>query len=120
VSYEVDADITRASTLPGRFYSDPVAFGVMRERVFARSWQFLGDVSYSLYLIHPLVFGVGYKLIGALQPLPLWTQEPIRWAAIAVCCAVSYATWRLIEIPMIRIGEALAERRNEEVVETSA
>ena len=45
MSYEVDADITRASTLPGRFYSDPVAFGVMRERVFARSWQFLGDVS---------------------------------------------------------------------------
>jgi len=45
VSYEIDADITRASTLPGRFYADPVAFGVMRERVFARSWQFLGDLS---------------------------------------------------------------------------
>jgi len=45
VSYEIDADITRASTMPGRFYSDPVAFGVMRERVFARSWQFLGDLA---------------------------------------------------------------------------
>ena len=45
MSYEIDADITRASTMPGRFYGDPVAFGVMRERVFARSWQFLGDLS---------------------------------------------------------------------------
>ena len=29
MSYEIDADITRASTMPGRFYSDPVAFGLV-------------------------------------------------------------------------------------------
>src|SRR5688572_17593890 len=40
--YSVDPDITIASTLPGRFYSDEGAFGAMRERVFARSWQWLG------------------------------------------------------------------------------
>jgi choline monooxygenase len=45
VSYVIEEDITRAATLPGRFYSDAVAFGVMRERVFARTWQWLGDLA---------------------------------------------------------------------------
>lgn len=41
--YSVDPDITRASTLPGAFYRDPRAYELARERVFARSWQWLGD-----------------------------------------------------------------------------
>jgi choline monooxygenase len=44
MTYAIEEDITRAQTLPGRFYSDPVAFGVMRERVFARTWQWIGDL----------------------------------------------------------------------------
>ncbi|MFB6449245.1 acyltransferase family protein [Bradyrhizobium tunisiense] len=69
----------------------------------------LGDISYSMYLVHPLVFGVGYKIVGMLQPLPIWVEEPIRWAAIIVCVAVSYATWALIEKPMIALGETVSE-----------
>ncbi len=42
---EIDADIRRASTLPGSFYCDPAMFERVRERVFAKSWQFLGDTS---------------------------------------------------------------------------
>ena len=44
-SYVVDADIAAASTLPGAFYSDVEAFAKARERVFARSWQWLGDLA---------------------------------------------------------------------------
>jgi len=44
VSYAVDPDITVAATLPGAFYSDAAAFAAMRERVFARTWQWLGGV----------------------------------------------------------------------------
>ena len=40
----VDPDIAVAHTLPGAFYSDAEAFARMRERVFARSWQWLGTV----------------------------------------------------------------------------
>ena len=40
---EVHEDIERASTLPGWFYRDPAIFEAQRERVFARSWQFIGD-----------------------------------------------------------------------------
>ena len=40
----VDPDIAAASTLPGRFYSDAQTFAALRERVFARSWQWLGPL----------------------------------------------------------------------------
>jgi hypothetical protein len=70
----------------------------------------LGDISYSLYMVHPLVFGVGYKAIAMLQPLSLWTQEPIRSAAICVCCLTSYVTWRVIETPANQMGHEIALR----------
>ena len=38
------ADIARASTLPGRFYTDPTLLDASRERIFSRSWQLVGDV----------------------------------------------------------------------------
>ena len=40
--YRIDEDITVASTLPGEFYRDVEAFEALRERVFARSWQWVG------------------------------------------------------------------------------
>jgi len=45
VSYAVDPDITVASTLPGSFYSDRAAFDAMGDKVFARSWQWIGDLA---------------------------------------------------------------------------
>ena len=45
MKYEVGADIASAHTLPGSFYSDREAFERLRERVFARSWQWLGDLA---------------------------------------------------------------------------
>ena len=44
MTYAVDPDITVASTLPGSFYSDAEAFARLKERVFARSWQWLGTL----------------------------------------------------------------------------
>ncbi len=43
--FHVDPDITIASTLPGAFYHDAEAYELSRERVFARSWQWLGDLT---------------------------------------------------------------------------
>ena len=39
----VDADIHKARTLPAKFYRDTAYFGEIREKVFTRSWQFVGD-----------------------------------------------------------------------------
>jgi choline monooxygenase len=42
--FDVDPDITVASTLDKSFYLDPAAWALARERIFARSWQWLGDL----------------------------------------------------------------------------
>jgi choline monooxygenase len=41
----VDEDIRRARTPDARFYVDEAAFAAVRERVFARSWQWVGDLA---------------------------------------------------------------------------
>lgn len=41
----IDPDIRRAHTLPAWIYSDPAVFALVRERVFARSWQFVCEAS---------------------------------------------------------------------------
>lgn len=43
MNYEVDPDITIARTLASSFYRDEAAYALARERVFARSWQWIGD-----------------------------------------------------------------------------
>src|SRR5205085_4853325 len=43
-AFTVDPDITRARTLPSEFYLDPAVHAATRERVFARTWQWLGDL----------------------------------------------------------------------------
>ena len=42
-AWEIDAAIERASTLPAEVYGDPRYFDLARERIFARSWQFVTD-----------------------------------------------------------------------------
>src|SRR5881392_942248 len=44
-SYHVDPDVTVASTLPSTFYRDAAAYDRVLERVFARSWQWIGDTA---------------------------------------------------------------------------
>ena len=43
--YTVDADAGSASVLDPAFYADPGAWTAARDRVFARSWQWLGDLA---------------------------------------------------------------------------
>ena len=44
-SYHVDPDITVARTLPSAFYRDAATYDRVLERVFARSWQWIGDTA---------------------------------------------------------------------------
>lgn len=44
-AFSIDPDIRRARTLPARFYLDDAVFAALRERVFARSWQWIGDLA---------------------------------------------------------------------------
>jgi len=42
--FEVDQDIRKAKTLPSEFYTDPKYFELSKERIFARTWQFAGQI----------------------------------------------------------------------------
>jgi len=43
-SFTVDPDIRHAETPPGWLYSDPEVFARVKEAIFARSWQLVGDL----------------------------------------------------------------------------
>jgi choline monooxygenase len=42
--WEIVGDIAEAHTLPGWVYSDPQIFAEARDKIFARSWQLVGDI----------------------------------------------------------------------------
>lgn len=43
--FEIDSDIRKARTLASDFYTDPEFFELSKEKIFARTWQFLGKAS---------------------------------------------------------------------------
>lgn len=66
-AFAIDPDIRRASTFPASFYRDPAEFERSKERVFARSWQLVGDTD-------------GLKAPGQIQPFTLldgFLDEPL-------------------------------------------
>lgn len=44
--FPIDPDIGKSRTLPGAAYADPGVFEALKERVFARSWQWVGDAGH--------------------------------------------------------------------------
>ncbi|MBI1824956.1 MAG: aromatic ring-hydroxylating dioxygenase subunit alpha [Planctomycetes bacterium] len=42
--FEIDPDIAKASTPPNWVYTDRAVFEASRERIFAKSWQLVGDI----------------------------------------------------------------------------
>ena len=44
-AYHIVADITTADTLPGAIHHDAAAYALLRERVFARIWQWIGELA---------------------------------------------------------------------------
>jgi exopolysaccharide production protein ExoZ len=66
----------------------------------------LGDASYSIYLMHPLVFL--YVYIELQPPLPpIWTQEIIRFGCLGIICGLAIISWKFFETPMNRLGATL-------------
>src|SRR5262249_16687408 len=69
----------------------------------------LGDASYSIYLLHPLVFV--YVYIHLQPPLPpLWIQEPLRYGSFVLICLLSIASWRFFERPINQLGKQMSVR----------
>jgi peptidoglycan/LPS O-acetylase OafA/YrhL len=79
-----------------------------RHRRVPRLLTWLGLVSYSVYVLHPLLIGLYRRIPAGHGPPPLPVQLMLTAAFLAVllgCCALTY---RLLEVPAQRQGRALA------------
>jgi choline monooxygenase len=81
---QVDADISRASTLPAAAYSNPAYYAIQKSSVFARSWQWAGDSARVKAPGHVLPFTL---LEGCLdEPLVLTSDESAELRCLSNVC----------------------------------
>ncbi|MBB4913756.1 acyltransferase family protein [Streptosporangium saharense] len=85
----------------------------LRDREMPRVLPWLGLVSYSVYLLHPLLL----KAVQMVWPDPLAVPLGARLVALAVVVGVllgiSALTWRFVEAPAQRLGRRLARGTSE-------
>jgi peptidoglycan/LPS O-acetylase OafA/YrhL len=86
-----------------------VGLAVRRWRV-PRWCAWLGMISYSVYLLHPIVFDA-YRSIPVLHRTHTMPDQVLFFAGIlAVIVALSALTFYLVEKPMQRLGRRVANR----------
>jgi peptidoglycan/LPS O-acetylase OafA/YrhL len=91
-----------------------LTFGVgllLRERRVPRVLAWLGMISYSVYLLHPLILDA-FRDVPTLHHASkgLVVQLPLAAGLIAVIIASSGVTYYLVEKPMQRLGHQIAKR----------
>lgn len=71
--FHIDPDIQKAETLPATFYADQKIFDELREKVFRRSWHWIGDLDLLPFAksAHPFQLLEGYLT----EPLVLVRDE---------------------------------------------
>jgi peptidoglycan/LPS O-acetylase OafA/YrhL len=72
---------------------------------------FLGKISYSLYFVHFAVFQYLFLHWPAGLPVSGWWATPLAWVLVlATAGAISFATYRWIELPGIALGRRLVAK----------
>ncbi len=91
--------------LAGATFAVGLAF---RHRRVPAALAWLGLVSYSVYLLHPLILNA-YRATPVLhQPHPIGVQVAAAAGLVAVVLACSALTYKFVEAPMQRYGHRLA------------
>lgn len=90
--------------VPGALFFLCVVFGLAQARL---PWPLvlLGDASYSLYLFHPYILRVFDRVFDAFAP-PSVRAYLLAAAAVALCCVVSAALFKLVEHPVTELLRA--------------
>jgi peptidoglycan/LPS O-acetylase OafA/YrhL len=83
----------------------------VRNRRFPKVVAWLGMISYSVYMMHPVVIDV-YAGIPALAhgPKPFWLQCLLASALLAAIVGLASVTYYFVEKPMQRLGRKVARR----------
>ncbi len=73
-----------------------------------RAFSFLGDISYALYLAHPLIW---YVLSVYLKKYYFLLSPSLRLVAgFSASLVVAYVLHQLLELPFMRLGKRLSKR----------
>jgi peptidoglycan/LPS O-acetylase OafA/YrhL len=93
-----------AFVLAGLTFAAGLTFRHVR---WPRALTWLGLISYSVYLLHPLVIEV-YHHVHPSRQHPFWLQVTLAAGLLAVVIALSSVTYLLVERPMQNLGRRVA------------
>ncbi|GLY79258.1 hypothetical protein Airi01_075250 [Actinoallomurus iriomotensis] len=112
--YGQDTQAQRAWCLT--IVSAAVTFGLglaLRRRRITRSLTLLGRMSYSVYLLHPVLLAVMRVTFGNGPDRPSHGSLPLLILFVSVLLVSSWTVWRMVEVPMQRLGHRLAVTSDE-------
>ncbi|MFH1154088.1 MAG: acyltransferase [Pseudomonadota bacterium] len=85
-----------------------LAKGKLSRGLSRKGLVFLGEISFSVYLIHQILLRIYGSYIKAYDVLPLWISYSYFWIVILL---VSYLLWEIVEKPcrkmIINLGKGL-------------
>lgn len=84
--------------------------GQLTRLLSARWLQWLGLISYSLYLSHNMVTGSAYWLLGKFMPVGPVSQSIQLLVVSVICLVTAYALWWLVERPSHQIARNFGAR----------
>ncbi|MFF0243884.1 acyltransferase family protein [Streptosporangium sandarakinum] len=84
-----------------------VAAMALRHRGMPRALSWLGLVSYSVYLLHPLLLESVQWFWPEPSAVPLGARLPALAGVVAALLGLSALTWRFVEAPAQRLGRRL-------------
>lgn len=96
--------------ITGLLLAGAVATGRVHDGLSGATWQFMGRISYSLYLIH---LPVGWRFITLIREwagpeFGLFTGLSALTGAVAVSVGSAWAMYRLVEAPTVRLARRVS------------
>ena len=101
-----------ATALIGAIYVNRAPFAILRGRLVV----FLGDISFSLYLLHPTVMGFIAAVFGERLGVPVFTGNggvaslALAFCTLCVTIPLSALSYHYVELPGIRLGSRYLTR----------